>query len=370
MGFFSITAQAPLIRQAAGDTYHERLDVEAEQFVNDANYGFRTGSFTIKGSADYLADWFKNGLARDVTWRGPDGFTCFRGYVSRVAYEFGGFARTKEIEKFANQVIYIYTRINAGGDSLGQYTITVNDTESQNQYGVKTVIVGGGEKTATNATTAALSELATVNTPPIGETEITQNAKEPVVKVRMTGYFFMLDWYAVNLSTGLYTDSSNLITSVMSQDPNGIFTDTSGIDSNSSQAVSEYANKIASKIVLETALVGRELDPGVTGEAWVAQVWENNRLIFKAAEGIDSNLDPLPSNKKNFLYRRVNDAGNVYTDSTGKEIPWWHIRPDSLVFTEGIPGPPIYVTQTSFMPPASLTLSGRGQKSSLFKLLT
>lgn len=370
MGFFSITAKAPLVRQAAGDTYHERLDVEAEQFVNDARYGFRTGSFTLKGSPDFLADWYKNGLGRDIAWRGPDGFLCYRGYVSRVAYERGGFARTRELDKFANQVIYVYTRIDANGDSEGQYTVTVNDTVSQKQFGVKTLVVSGGEKTQNNATTAALSKLAEVNSPTVGETQLTQNSKDPVVKVRMAGHFFMFDWYAVTFSASVFTTSSQLITDVMGQDPNGVFTDTSQIDTNSSEASKNYTNKIASKVVDETAKVGRELVAGVTGEPWVVQVWEGNRVTFKAAEGIDSNGDPLTSNKKNFITRRVNDTGNTYVDATGQEIPWWHIRPDSLVFTEGIPGPPIYVQQTSFIPPASLTLSGRGQRSSLFKLLT
>ena len=95
MTFFSINAKAPVVNQGI-DSFQERIEPTAEGYTLSSERGYDTATFILHGEEDYLNEWFKNGLARDVVWKAPDGFETWNGYVSRMTLGIGGIARTRK----------------------------------------------------------------------------------------------------------------------------------------------------------------------------------------------------------------------------------------------------------------------------------
>lgn len=357
--FLSINARAPLIRQSE-DSYNERLETLGEAYSITEQRGFNAAAFTLIGQLDYLLSWFQNGLMRDIIWKGPDSAVCWRGYVDKVSLTVGGTTISRSVDKMANKLTVVYAAVTTGSNpnQVGaQTTTTQNDLFSQAEYGIKELYISGGEITSTEATTLALSELARLSRPLIGEDEAIGQSSDPQLKIDMKGYSYLFDWYNYELAGSGTVTSSALLTNVVAADPNGILTDTSRIETNSQARKQDFKLSPAWKTIDDTAKVGRN-NSGV-GEPWVAMVLEQPRLIFKAAEGVDSNGLPLSTNQNPRLYRKLDDRSNRILDEGGREVDYWRVRPDHILYRLGLPGPPMYITQVNFTPPASLKLKGR-----------
>lgn len=367
MSFLSINAYAPVIRQDV-DSFQERLQTAQESYSLSVERGFDKASLMLFGSADYLKSWFRNGLVRDVVWKGPDNRICFRGYVNRLAYTVGGFTRTWGVEAMINRIFYVYDRLDASANppaSNGQTTITANDVFSQSLWGLKTKVISGGEGTSTEADSEAESVLAENSRPQVGETQ-TVESKAPSLKVELKGYSYMLDWYIYSQTASSGTaNASTVVAAVGAADPNGVIsTDTSLIEENTTATLRYWEKKSAWKVLDTITKRGRKV--GGVGEPWISGVYEKRRLLFKAAEGLDSNGLPKSSNQQQRLFRQVYDAAAIYVNEAGAEIPYWHLRPDRLVYGAGLSGAsPLYVVKVQFTPPAKVQLAGNDLQNPL-----
>jgi hypothetical protein len=358
MSFFSINARAPIIQQAS-NSFHERLETVDEQYSITVQRGFNTAGFVLKGSPDYLVDWYMNGLARDVTWLGPDSFLSWRGLVTRLSLDIGGWTRTRSMESMADRIVLVYTPLSTGSNppqAGAQAVITVDDIALQNQFGIKTAVISGGEKTSTAAAVKAISDLNKLAKIQVGETQTVARSEGPTLRVEMSGYATLFDWYVYNEANSGTVNASTQLVAVAAADPNGILIDSSGIEANTTQVERYWQNQPAWKVIEAVTGIGRDV-AGV-GEPWVSGVY-GTRLIYKAAEGLDSQGNPKSSNVHSRLYRKVVDTREIYTDEGGAEVPYWYLRPDRLVYTEGIPGEPMYVEQVTFAPPVTINLGGR-----------
>lgn len=360
-GPLSITALAPVVLQGV-DSYHERLQTEKESYVITDGIGFDNASFTLTGPLDYLLDWYANGLVRDVTWRTPEGGIAWNGYVSRVSLTIGGNTRTKSIDGMANRILYIYAPKDTSTNppTVGaQTTITKNDTDLQARYGIKTAIVSGGECTTATADDAALSVLAGLKHVRLGETVTVTAGKFPALKVSMKGYAHMANWYYYSQTADTGTDDADdIIILVLAADPNSVLSSVATNIDTCTTAIEKYwdGKKLGWKIILDIA--NRGYETGGLGYPWSVGVYENRLTTYKQAEMVDDEGVPLSTNKHPALHRHITDAGGSILDDAGKEIMPWDLRPDRLLYTEGIPGRPLYVEQVKFTAPFKAVLSG------------
>jgi hypothetical protein len=360
-GELSINAYAPVIRQSA-DSYAERLQTENEVYAITSDIGFDTASFVLRGPVEYLVDWFQNGLVRDVVWKAPDASTCWEGYVSRLVFNAGANARTKTVEGMANRILFVYTPVDTAQNpptAGAQTTITKNDTSSQAKYGIKQAIVSGNECPAATADDMALAELTRLKEILTDETISVYSGREPYLTVEMRGYAHMCNWWVYEQTTSSGTaDADTMVAAILAADPNSVIsTSTANINANAT-AIDQYHDERSTGWKLIQDITSRGLETGGVGYFWTCGVYEGRRVTFKAAEWIDDDDVPLSTNKYLALHRQMFDPGDSILDDAGREVMPWEVRPDRLVYTAGLPGRPLYVTQVKYKPPTGLTLSG------------
>ncbi len=360
MSFFSINALAPVIQQSESG-FHERLAPERETYTISVERGFDSASFTLRGENDYLVDWFKNGLIRDMVWLGPDGMLVWNGFVESLSLSLGGITRTKSAAKMGNRIIFVYSQIDTTTNpprDEGQVTITVNDTAAQAEFGIKTIVESGGEATATNANVAALTTLNRLAKPLIGETQTVGGGQPPSLKVSMKGYAYMADWYVYTQTVSSGTANADVvILAVLAADPNAVLAaSTLAIDANTTATEQFQEQQPGWKVIDIIAQRGETV--AALGRRWAAGIYSQRRLTFKAAEGLDSNGQALSSNKHLILSRSLADPGDIFTDEAGRVVEYWHLRPDRLLRTEGIRGDVTFVRKVTFSPPTGVSLVG------------
>lgn len=352
----SITALAPVVNQSV-DSFHERLVTEGESFTSTIDRGFNTAKFLLRGSPRYLNSWFAGGLARDVIWKGPHGQTIFNGYVSRLALTEGESTRVKSIDKMFNRVVLIYRTVDSTQNPPlvgAQTTLTVNNTTSQDVFGIKVAVVSGGESTTDEATDQANSHLEEMSRIGIEE-KISTGGSPPFLSVDMRGYSYFADWYTyTNVASGTVLANATA-NAVIAADPNSVLsTNTTNVDTSTTAIAQDFDGKGRGwKIIQEIAGVGDSSVP------WCAQIWEGRKLTFKVKEGVDSTGQLRSTNKHLALERQPMDAGFRIVDRAGREIKPWDMRPDHLVFTAGRRGEePLLVTAISYTAPYTISLSG------------
>lgn len=358
--FFSITALAPVIQQAE-NSYHERLfDIERPSYTISVKRGFDVANFVLEGEENYLVDWFKNGLVRDIIWRGPDGFLCWNGFVERLSLSIGPVTRTKTISNMGNRIVYVYNQLNTTRNpptSEGQQIITVNETTSQAAYGIKTITVSGGDATSVNANVDALSRLAKLSDPIIGERQ-TIGGRAPSLQVTMRGYSYIADWFIYSQSALTGTDDAdNVILAVLAADPNSVLSSSAlNVDTNTTATERFQESQPGWKLI--DTIVKRGQDVAGAGVRWVGGIHEDRQLTYKAAEGLDTNGNLLSTNKLSPLVRSIADPGDVFTDDAGKIIEYWQIRPDRLLTTQGLQGDIVFINKVTYNAPINLQIIG------------
>ena len=350
----SITALAPVIAQSV-DTFQERLQTQGEGYKVSAAYGYDSCQFVLTGDMDYLRGWFRAGLVRDVIWRSPHGRTIWNGYVESMKLRQGGLSRGKSIAPMANRIYYVYSSLDTTTNPPTvneQKTITVNDTDSQAVYGIKTETVSGGQVTDTAAAVEADTMLTELTRIRIDEQMTFGSGQPPSLSVACRGYAHMLDWF--NYSQTVNSGDENLstiIAAILAADPNSVIsTSTINIDANTTQGEEYYnGDRPAWRVITDLTQRG-----GTAKNRWVAGIYEGRKLVYKQAETIDTRWNQLAANKYLSYQKNPADAGDRIFDEAGREIEPWDARPDRLFFTVGYGKQPQYVEQAVFTAPYHL----------------
>lgn len=361
MAQLSINAYAPIIRQSF-DSYQERLQYEKEQFTTTEGVGFDKASFILKGSRDYLTDWFYSGLARHIEWMGPHGGMAYEGFVNRTQLTLGGSTSTRTLDGMANRILYVYTPLDTAEDpptAEAQTVITENDTRSQTQWGIKTVLVSGNECPAATAADQALRELYMRKHIAKTETVAVGAGKQTQLKVEMLGYAYAGNWYTYSdvVSTGTAAADA-MIALILATDPNSILsTDDRDIDA-CATAIDKYSDGKRGGWKMVQDIASRGLETGGIGFPWSVGVYEGRRVVYKAMEYIDDDDVPLTTNKHLALHRQVDDAADTILDDAGREVYPWLVRPDRLLYKTGVPGRPIVAQQVRYTSPGKVVING------------
>lgn len=360
-GSFSIVAYPPVVRQA-DESFHETLETEKETYTISDTIGFDQASFTLTGSPEYLIDWYEKGLVYDVVWHSPEGSIVWEGYVNRLSLSIGDAVIIKSIDDMANRVILKYTPLDTSQTppvAGAQTTVTKDDTASQARYGVKVYVASGAECTAATADDNALAYLSWLTRIPQTETISVGQGKATSLQVTMRGYAYLANWYTYTQTVSSGTaDADAIVSLVLAADPNSVLsTSTLNIDGNTT-ATEQYRDEhtAAWKVVQELANRGQET--ASVGYRWHCGIYEHRRTTFKAAEGFTAAGLEYATNKHPVLHRHMRDSADMFLMEGGREVLPWELRPDRLLLTEGIPGPPMYITQVKYSTPRRVVLQG------------
>ncbi len=356
----SVVAYAPLVR--TGDSWVETLQVEGLQFDLLIDIGYNVCSFTLTGPVDYLASWYKDGLARHIEVGGPDGWRAYEGFVSRLSLSIGDTLLVRSLDGVGNRIRFTYSELDTTQNppTTGQQkTATANDTSSQAKYGIKTVVVSGNEATAATAAVEAASQLRKLAAIRTDQTVNVGQGQQPSLRVECQGYSSMLDWgiYEQTVDTGT-DDADVIVVAMLAADPNGIVSNSAvNISSNATQIPKYYDQPVAIwKGVQDITQRGRE--SGGEAWAWCCGIYEGRRCHFKPREALDADGNPESTNEYLGIVHHISDKADVYLDEAGREIPTWQMRPDRLVYTAGLPVDPMYCTQVTWSEPGKVVLRG------------
>lgn len=319
--------------------------------------GFDTAQFTLKGDRDYLDDWFQDGLMRRIEAQNPEGIQIWEGYVSRMRYTVGTLVKTKTVDNMFNRVYVRFAPLDFSvfpPIASPPQTWTFDDADSQARYGIKSLVVPGGERVPSTVYDWGRTILKNRKDVQIGEAINTSGQDSLLIDFECRGYWHALKWIPyINEVAGSVQGHQAIEEALRyfnSQNQGWLPMNFPWMDyqyrsvrrgSDSLQSCYEYINNII-------------LEGGAGGERWVGGFYQDRKFVYKQAEDIlglyGVHLD---------LFRTLSDRAQfVYDSATGVEVKPWDMVPDRILGTVDDIGDNMYIEQMTFREPYGLQLVG------------
>lgn len=294
--------------------------------------GFDTAQFTLKGTRDYLDDWFEDGLMRRIELQNPEGIQVWEGYVNRMRYVVGTLTKTKTIDNMFNRIYVRFAPLDTSVSppvASPPQTWTFDDATSQAKYGIKALVISGGERAANTVYEWGRTILKDRKNVQIGESINTSGQDSVLMELECRGYWHTLKWLPYINDVSGRIQSHQVVEEVLryfnSQNQGWLPMDFGWMDYNfrlsrrgadSLQSCYEVINNIV-------------LEGGLGGERWVGGFYQNRKFVYKAAE------DKLGLYSDHFdLYRSLSDPAQfIYDSATGTEVKPWDMTPDRILNT-------------------------------------
>lgn len=356
----TIIAYEPLSEQGLyARDFIEDVTENAESYNHtiSAVGGFDTAGFTLKGSRDYLNDWFDDGLMRRVAVFNDEGIQIWEGFVLRMRYVVGTLVKTKTIDNLYNRVVMRFSPLDTSVSppvAGAPVTWTFDDIASQNDFGVKALVISGGERADTTAYDWARTVLKNRKDIQVGETVNTASQDSLQIEVELRGYYHTLKWLPyISTKTG-YIQSHQVIEEIIRyfNDTNsGWFPmDFGWLDYNFRTERRGYDSLQSCWEVIQ----GIINEGGNGGERWVGGFYQNRMFIYKSAE------EETGLYAEHFdLYRALDDPTQMIFDSAlATEVKPWDMVPDRVLLTIDDLSDPMYIEQVTFRAPYNLSLVG------------
>lgn len=356
----TLIAYEPLSEQGLyAREFVEDITANHEQYTHtiSAVGGFDSATFTLKGDKDYLDDWFDDGLMRRVVLYNPEGIMVWEGFVSRMRYVVGTLTKTKTVDNMFNR---IYVRFAPLDTSVSPpvpgepQTWTFDDATSQARYGIKALVISGGERAATTVYEWGRTILKNRKDVQIGETINTSGQDSLSMEIECKGYWHTLKWLPyIDTHTGKI-QAHQVIEEVLryfnSQNQGWFPMDFSWLDYNFRTA-RRGADSLQSCYEVINNII---LEGGLGGERWVGGFYQNRMFTYKAAEDVaglySADFD---------LYRALSDTAQfIYDSATATEVKPWDMIPDRILRTVDDLSDDMYVEQATFREPYQLQLVG------------
>lgn len=368
-----------------GSFFFEDVTKKSEGYNHSilADGGFDTCSFTLKGTEDYLNDWFRNGLMRDVRKENPQGNTIWRGFINRMSYNNGRTVKTKILDQLTNRVYIRYspilgwaTQTTEGGETYqtpitGQpQVVYADDSDSIDDWGYKTSVINGGERTTERVVDWAntiINEVAKRKgdiEPQTQDNPFTQGDAQ--IQIECKGYWYMLDWIPyIILSSGYIAKSEviKLAIQVFNSLNSGFFDEVFPFVDSNPEIIQR--NRIDYPTCLEQ-IKSVVQDGGAGGYRWIAGVLDNQEIYYHRAHS--RYLENLYGFPRYVTYADSTDQ-KIYNEYTGVEIKPWDLRPDNILVTRDKVNTYAYIEQATFTEPYQYQLVG-GDDSKLTTLLS
>ncbi len=210
MTTISILAHEPLTENSVlySRDFIEDITENQEGYTHtiSAVGGFDTANFTLKGTKGFLDDWFDDGLARRIEVINPEGIQIWEGYIGRMRYVVGTLVKTKTIDNLYNRIVMHYAPLDfsvfppIAGSPIN---LTFDDIASQQDFGVKALVLSGGERVTNTVFDWSRTVLKDRKDIQIGETVNTASSDSLSIEVECRGYWHTLKWLPyINSTTG------------------------------------------------------------------------------------------------------------------------------------------------------------------------
>ena len=284
----------------------------------------------------------------------------WQGFINDMELIQPGMSMRRSLDEMYNQEAVRYTPIdtttNPPTESAETSTAVVNDTDSQNRYGIKQTVFqppSMNRLTAGDASQLANTILGQYKQPRRSAT-ISSGSDNPRLVVNCKGFMWTLDWRIYNQTANSSTDNASTILAAVITAVGSQIAAATNITTNNT-AVQKYFNRddTAFNVIQWIASLG-----DASYNRWVANVLENRIINYQQAATTIT------------YFRRLVDNRQDIFDYQNRRVPYWEIRPDSWVRTSDVyphnitPGnliddvQSVYIESVDFREPDSLTLNG------------
>lgn len=333
---------------------------ENGMFSISAVGGFDQSTFVIKGTREYLDDWYNDGLFRRIAWYNPEAVQIWEGYVHRMRYAFGDTQKTKTVDGYYNRVYLRYAPLDTSVSppvAGAPVNIVVNNVDEQLKYGVKAASISGGERadqTAYDWSATVLKERSEI---PEGESVNTMAADQAMIEIEARGYYQAMKWLPyINSKTGTL-QAQQVIQEIIqyfdSINPGWISQDFGWMDYNFRRATRGHDALLSCWDVIANII----REGGSGGERWVGGLYQNRKMIYKPAEDIAG----LYAQEYQY-YRAIADPFKaIYDVALGSEVKPWDVLPDRILHTVDTSlgqKDLMYIEQMTFREPYGVQLVG------------
>lgn len=126
---------------------------------------------------------------------------AFEGYISRVTWTLPGIVLTRSLDETGNRILINQT--TSGGTGIPVIAVTVNNTASQAQYGIKAKTERAARLHASTTYVASLSaRLLNDLAYPVSSVASNDGSVNALIELEMRGFYHTLDWENSDAFTG------------------------------------------------------------------------------------------------------------------------------------------------------------------------
>lgn len=265
-------------------------------WVNTANGGFETCSWTIGGTMQDVERWLQEGLGAHVEARDEAGVIRWEGRVNLIRVTAGGLRwQWGPLTDIGNRVGMRYNVINTATTPPTESEQTFYGWEeyadSQRRYGVSVVILSGGGMTFSNAGIATQTWMY-LNAFPKLSTDVALGGEAGTISIQFQalGYKAWLGYpYNNTPQTGLVGADAK-VGAILDADPNGFFS-SANAEIRSTLFLNEVANESIDRSAWDLITsYTRCLDSGIYRS--MARVGPGRFFQFTPAPGYSNPRDP------------------------------------------------------------------------------
>lgn len=309
----SITARTPIFSgtQRNVDTnLHRELTSYSHELL--ANGGYWASDIEFAANKPLAEDWLARGVGRDIIVRNSAGTLIFRGVVNVVTATVGGVEFTRgTLLEITNQLQVIYQTVvyqtNPPVGGSRQQGGLKSNAASQDAYGVMHTYLSGGVGN-------------TLEMDAFGDNFINERSQlqsgllfnlaataVPTIKLEIIGYVQLMAKYPyVQIVNSGTENASTKIQNILMADPNGLYTDFSKIQVNTTQ-VPQFENEQADAWEILKDVVARGDGSG-------------NRWVFRIMGDLVPYYEPAPTAVE-YTYKIADKEPRLSTKS-GRVDPW------------------------------------------------
>lgn len=316
---FRTYMQVDLLLPISSSTKSYYSEISTYTHTIQAWGGFDTCSFSlILSNIDSLIDWLLNGIGNHITCFAIDTTQIWEGFVNEINFNIGSSnISVGPYTEISNRILIKYTEYSTGVPGVTTY---LHDTDSQEIYGILTKIISSGSISAANSSRIQTQYLAENSKPKFNHT-INIGESQISITINCLGYQHLLTYNYNSTNSG--STASDKIISVLSGDPNSMFSDFSKIQNNGlSVNPVENEDRLAKDIIKEITSLG---SPAIS--LGTDDLSGYSKVLFGIYENRVPFLTQVELTPIYFYY--TNDVNTIYNKNGDKIYPY-SIRPGHL----------------------------------------
>ncbi len=334
--------------------------------------GYKSASMTMAMTRGDVDDWVSDGLGRHIVAFNEAQQRIFEGFVNKVTVNNGPLTHVRgPLVDITNRLTVSYTPIDPDTGAKGITTETQfdypnagdgNDAASQRRWGLFEQVLNAGECTDDEALQyrslflSEYAEPAQTNDISLGGTGGGD------VSIEILGYITFLEKFVYTNDSPFFATATDKIRDIVLSEPNGIFTDVSGLDANAI-AVPLWEGDRSS--------TGKSIIDGIVAQGDVSDL----RTFF----GIYANRRAIYQSRPTtvFYHQRLADEAHRILDAGGNAVLPWNVKPGKWLYIDDFalsaPRPldlrndprAMLIEQVSYSAPWGLGLQGSGSVRNL-----